>query len=89
MALAIGVKKGLVIFVGTERLEVLEVKGLEIHLRMSPEEGGDIWVDDQQATELYPQVMVSTARSKKDDGRTRLVFEAPRSIKITREEYHA
>jgi hypothetical protein len=89
MALAIGVKKGSRLSVGDIGLEVLEVQGLKALVRLHPRAGGDIEVDDQERQQLIPQVFVSTAKSRNNDGRTRLVFEAPESIRILREEEHA
>lgn len=87
MALAIGVKKGSKLKVGDDLLEVLDVQGLHVTIKMSYHQEGDaIVVTDQCRDKLQNQVFVSTARSANGTGRTRLVFEAPGFIRINRME---
>jgi sRNA-binding carbon storage regulator CsrA len=85
MALAIGVKKGSKLKIGSDTLEVLEVQGLNVTIKMSYHQPGkSLTVTDQMRDKLQNQVFVSTARSSGGAGRTRLVFEAPSQVKIYR-----
>lgn len=83
MALALGVKQGQFLQVGDNRLEVVYVRGLSVGVR--PVHGNaPIMLSDKERVEVLRDVFMSTARGKNDDGLTRVLIEAPRSIQITR-----
>lgn len=82
MALALGVKKGSVLHVGASPLRVLSVQGSNVLVNFG---GKDTLVNELERQEVCKDVFLSTAKSKNNDGRTRLVFEAPQEIRIVRE----
>jgi hypothetical protein len=88
MALAIGVRKGGVVFVGSHRLEVLSIVGLTMQVRTFPLGGtpSDLEVTELETIEVFPEVHICTARGKHKDGCIRLAFEAPNDIRIVRGE---
>lgn len=81
MALALSVKLGGKVLVGGEEIVVTEIKGMNVSLLAQEKE---FTVSDLERKEVLPQVWISTAKSKSTEGGTRLVFEAPRDIKIYR-----
>ena len=84
MALALGIKSGSLIQVGLDLLKVLSVKGTTVEIQLEREKGVGLTVSDKERQQVFPDVWVSSAKSKRNDGQTRLVFEAPLSIQISR-----
>lgn len=85
MALAIGVRKGSRIDIAGDVLEVKEIHGLNVSVAVAyPDQLLSLVVTDQCRDKLRNQVFVSTAKSKNGDGYTRLLFEAPAAVKISR-----
>lgn len=84
MALALSVKTGCSVKVGDKEVKVVEIHGKSVVVEVS---GKRSLVTELERREVLPHVFLSTAKSKNSDGRTRLVFEAPKEIKIMRVEH--
>lgn len=87
MALALAVKKGSVLTVGSFRLEVRDVHGLHVTVACPGYSTKETVLSELERVQVFPDVWMSTSKSKHNDGRTRIVFEAPRSIQIMRVEH--
>lgn len=92
MALVIGVVAGSRIKITdngrtyVKMLTVHEVRGPLVACYLAGQEMQA--VSDLERTEIVADVFVSAARGKNKDGRTRLLFEAPRHIQIKQEPEH-
>jgi hypothetical protein len=83
MALVIGVTVNSVIRVGKDTLRIDQIRGTVVRARLQAAHGEEEFVFEESFTqEILPTCFVSSARGKNEDGRIRLVFEAPKHITI-------
>jgi hypothetical protein len=87
MALALAVKKGSKLTVGSHRMEVVAVQGLHVTVACPGYSKVETILSDLERQQVFPDVWMSTSKSKNNDGRTRIVFEAPRIIQIMRDDH--
>ena len=87
MALNLAIRQGAGVFVGEELVRVVSVEGTHEAV-LEKTDGSLVTVTDQRQVELFPAVHVSIGRKNQPGhvGTASLVFEAPRSITILREE---
>lgn len=87
MALSMGVSVGSKIIIGNgvadERMmRILDTTNGIVNLQM--DDGKKFIITDFERTEILPNVFVSLGMKKGETSNTRLAFEAPREIQITR-----
>ena len=82
MPLTLNMRERSRFYVGDNEWRVRRVEGTKVEL-VGP---GDkrVWVSDEEAVEIEPSVMVSVGYEIDQAGTCRLVFNAPRSVRILR-----
>lgn len=85
MSLVLSLRIEEVLYVDGNKIVVKDVRSTsEVDLEL--ESGEVITVTDKKSTEVYPKTLVSVGDASSNANVARLVFKAPRSIPIVRQE---